>query len=102
MQQTIYYRLSLLQHNGMSSTKKMEYASFSVVNDVSYVTGILLSIYFHNESNIVHPVGSYCTNISRYTIYKLSLQCIVPKSVYEFKRAPEDARICRPKHVWLI
>ena len=29
-------------------------------------------------------------------------RCIVPKAVYSQKSAPEDGRICRPKHVGLI
>jgi len=28
-------------------------------------------------------------------------RCIVPKAIYTFKSAPEDGRICRPKHVGL-
>ena len=26
-------------------------------------------------------------------------RCIVPKAVYTAKSAPEDGRVCRPKHV---
>ena len=29
-------------------------------------------------------------------------RCIVQKAVYAVKNAPEDGRICRPKHVGLI
>ena len=29
-------------------------------------------------------------------------RCVVPKAVYTEKSAPEDGRICRPKHVGLI
>ena len=29
-------------------------------------------------------------------------RCVVPKAVYTVKSAPEDGRICRPKHVGLI
>ena len=29
-------------------------------------------------------------------------RCIIPKAVYTVKSAPEDGRICRPKHVELI
>jgi len=29
-------------------------------------------------------------------------RCIVPKAVYTVKSAPEDGRICLPKHVGLI
>jgi hypothetical protein len=31
-----------------------------------------------------------------------SFWCIVPKAVSTVKNAPEDGRICRPKHVGLI
>jgi hypothetical protein len=29
-------------------------------------------------------------------------RCFVPKAVYTVKSAPEDGRVCRPKHVELI
>ena len=32
----------------------------------------------------------------------LSMWCIVPNALYKSKSAPEDGRICRPKHVWPI
>ena len=29
----------------------------------------------------------------------LQYRCVIPKAVYTVKSAPEDGRICRPKHV---
>jgi len=48
----------------------------------------------------IYDYGSHAKNTFN---YNLSLQCIVPKAVYTVKKsAPEDGRICRPKHVGLL
>jgi len=42
-----------------------------------------------------HSCGEFVTGRQQY-------RYIVPKAVYTVKSAPEDGRVCRPKHVELM